>query len=968
MKKLYVLLVVLGFLLIQYETNAQYCVPNYTFTPFGCSDANGGDVIDDFWTTGGITNITNMNTACNGDYTYFSTMTCSQTMGQQITFNLQCGPTLAQGYRIWIDYNNDFDFQDLGEDVWASSAATLNVQTATYTIPTVGITPGLKRMRIVGRYNTVPVSTDDCNQSMSFGESEDYNINILPLAPYDPAVYFISQPAGNCFSANQAFQVRLKNYGSSPIILSATQQIIVTLNVNGPGGLVTYDTTLSSGTLPAFGADSIVALFLPAFNNALNLYQGGSYSINTSLTCIGFANGLVSDDSLTVPITLVNYRPQQGPTYNLCQYASIPFGQGLSVSGCATPFSDSVTINFTVTPCIDNVGATGFGTSTTAPANCANQFACTFASGILPSLPVGAYFIQPSKLTITNLSSSFPTECRFNVFGAIPDGPTLYSGCPTPYNVGAGDINVGGSTAGPANNFTYTRNIPTTGISAMYSNLIPGNTVNIGYFELWNDLPAASDIGVNASGPTVVTLKIYYQYVPPNYEWYDVAFGGTSIYNLSPFNPMVTPNAVVNNSNVPGTYIFYAACSGSSNCRIADTLKINPAPTVFQDTLNACESISSSNTAIVDLTSLNSSVSGGLPYDSLLYYYDQATLSLVMPQNADTTGSIVLYSKIYQGLCAATDSVLVYVNSTPELVLTNNSPLLCAPNSGNAVDYINPFSFTPIGSDTLFFQDAACTQPYPNPNYITSADSVYIVIITNNNPSCADTSGLFMDVATSSNLIVNQNNSLISNCSSTDPIPTNYNTFADGQMMNVFNSSDCKKIVRIHDVTNGTSLGTTAVNEWIECPTPYYNGQPYINRHFQITPTNQDSAEVCLYILDDDVAQYNFDISSSAWPQIVTPSLSNVCITKVDNGDITDPAHTFSVIPSNDITVSYDPTYQVYSLCFQVSSFSYFYCHTCNSPMQVALPVNWKSFAGRRVENTSVLNWITSSEKTTITL
>lgn len=945
-----------------------YCIPNYTFTPFGCSDISGGDVIDDFWTTGGITNITNMNTGCNGDHTVFN-LTATQTMGQSIQFNLQSGPTYAQGYRIWIDYTNDGDFQDANEDVWASAQATTNAQNSgSYTIP-LTVTPGIKRLRIVGRFSVVPSSTDDCNQNMSYGECEDYFINILPLADYDPAVYFISQPIGNCFSANQQFQVRLKNYGSLPIVLSPTNYITLYLQVNGPAGVVNIDTTLTSGTIPALGVDSIVALFQTAFNNAANLYPGGTYSINTWLTCTGFTNGLVSDDSLQTPIVVTNYRPTAGPTYNLCQGSSIPFGEGLTVSGCATPLSDSVTITFTVTPTADNIGATGFGTTTGAPANCANVFAGTLGTGILPALPPGAYFTQPAKLVITNISSGFPTECRFNLFGSIPDGPTLYSGCPTPYNVGAGDINVGGVSVGPANNFNHTRNIPPSGISAMYSNLPPGGTVRVGYFELWNDDPGNSDIGYNAgSTPTTVTLKIYYQYVPPSFEWFDTPVGGTSLYSLSPFNPLSVTNAVVNNSNTPGTYVFYAACVGSSTCRIPDTLKILPAPSVFQDSLFACENAPSSNTAIVDLTTLNSSVSGGFTVDSINYFYDQANLSLVTPATNDTTGSIVLYSKVYLGQCASSDSVLVFVNNSPEIALLTNSPIICAPNVGNILDYINPFSFSPPTTDTFYFQDGACTQPYVNPFLLNTTDSIYVVMATNTSPVCADTVGLLVDVSTSSNLIVNQNNFNISNCSTTDPIITAFKNFNDGQTQDVYNTSDCRKIVGISDYTNGIALGNVSVDETIDCPNMVYNspevGFPllYMNRHFTITPSVEDSAQVCLYFLEDDVASYNFDAVNLGYPQISVPNLTNLAVYQFHGGNILDTSANLTLIPPADITVTYNATYSVYSGCFHVDSFSNFYLApfaTIASP----LGVQWKEFTAVSRLNMADLTWITSQER-----
>ncbi|MBK9301746.1 MAG: hypothetical protein IPN14_14375 [Bacteroidetes bacterium] len=61
------------------------------------------------------------------------------------------------------------------------------------------------------------------------------------------------------------------------------------------------------------------------------------------------------------------------------------------------------------------------------------------------------------------------------------------------------------------------------------------NTLNLGYWESYNDIVNGSDVGSNAGGgTTIATLKIYYQYVPASFEWYTVAVGGGNLYNLSP--------------------------------------------------------------------------------------------------------------------------------------------------------------------------------------------------------------------------------------------------------------------------------------------------------------------------------------------------------------------------------------------------------------------------------------------------
>ena len=153
----------------------------------------------------------------------------------------------------------------------------------------------------------------------------------------------------------------------------------------------------------------------------------------------------------------VNYRPAAGPDYHVCQYNNIPFGQGLTVSGCATPINDSVEITFTPLLNPDNTGATTTGTSQTVPgAACANQFAGNFAVASVPAIPVGASFSQNAVLTVTNLSSIFYTEPRFILYSGAPAAPTLFAPCPQGYNVNAGDIVLAGLSTGSAANFTNT--------------------------------------------------------------------------------------------------------------------------------------------------------------------------------------------------------------------------------------------------------------------------------------------------------------------------------------------------------------------------------------------------------------------------------------------------------------------------------------------------------------------------------
>jgi hypothetical protein len=169
-----ILTLILSTLLLASASYSQYCTPVYSTA---CSSA---DFINNFSTTGGASNITNNATGCNGNtnnYIYYSALTCSQVQGQTITLNMQSGSSWSQGFRVWIDWNNNNSFADAGEDVYSAPSSTA-MNTGTITVP-FSATPGTVRMRVMCRYATTPLTTDYCATTLSFGEVEDYNFTVI---------------------------------------------------------------------------------------------------------------------------------------------------------------------------------------------------------------------------------------------------------------------------------------------------------------------------------------------------------------------------------------------------------------------------------------------------------------------------------------------------------------------------------------------------------------------------------------------------------------------------------------------------------------------------------------------------------------------------------------------------------------------------------------------------------------------
>ena len=92
-----------------------------------------------------------------------------------------CGSNFDKIAKVYIDWNSDKDFDDVGETVMTT---TLSKNPATFTesitVPASAV-PGSTRMRVVCRETNTSSDVTSCG-TYGYGETEDYTVVVVALA------------------------------------------------------------------------------------------------------------------------------------------------------------------------------------------------------------------------------------------------------------------------------------------------------------------------------------------------------------------------------------------------------------------------------------------------------------------------------------------------------------------------------------------------------------------------------------------------------------------------------------------------------------------------------------------------------------------------------------------------------------------------------------------------------------------
>jgi len=167
-----------------------------TFSSTGCTTggndycAASGNAVTDEW----IANVTvadiNNSTGADGGYGDYTSLSTDLEQNAAISVNLTpafAGTAYEEHWRVWIDYNQDADFNDAGELVYDSGSGSTSAVSGNFTVPN-SATLGNTRMRVAmkwvgtlsnGNDETAPPTSCD---TFAYGEVEDYTVNIVAAA------------------------------------------------------------------------------------------------------------------------------------------------------------------------------------------------------------------------------------------------------------------------------------------------------------------------------------------------------------------------------------------------------------------------------------------------------------------------------------------------------------------------------------------------------------------------------------------------------------------------------------------------------------------------------------------------------------------------------------------------------------------------------------------------------------------
>jgi hypothetical protein len=181
---------------------------------------------------------------------------------------------------------------------------------------------------------------------------------------------------------------------------------------------------------------------------------------------------------------------------------------------------------------------------------------------------------------------------------------------------------------------------------------------------------------------------------------------------------------------------------------------------------------------------------------------------------------------------------------------------------------------------------------------------------------------------------------------------------------------DCRLLSQVEPSGASPVSGVVNAQVWVESSVPSVSGQPYVARHYEITPATNASTstgKVTLYFSQQEFDDYNNDPGSTTNLPVSASDaagIANLIVRKYDgtspDGSGLPESYTGSSTEINpvDADIVWNATAGRWEVSFAVTGFSGFIVQTSLT----SLPVTLLEFSVRPINNTAHLTWKTSGE------
>ncbi len=519
---------------------------------------------------------------CTTNYSDYTTSIPAPTVtaGQSVPFSVssnECdGATFfSSGLSIFIDFNRDGDFLDAGEQAYTTTVTTQqpSIRSGNIIIPMTAV-GGLTRMRVIIAESVISPAQ---NQAFTWGEAEDYAVNIIGVVRQDPAKTYAWSPAGGT-----SFNATVTPTGTTTYTVAVNETgntctnygTVTVTSLPIPAAPTATNSTQPCAGIPAAsvsGSGGIFKWYNGSSSGATLLQTGGStYATSISTTTTFYVSETNSSTGCEGPRAAVTATVNADPITASADNVPHCLGGAVQLSAAWTPVNNNYTFNWTASPQTGSGIPSGgtAGQNITVTPTAAGTYIYTVTSndintpgcGVTSTVSVTVGALPP----IVNTTATPSTICVGSSSTLSAGAGSFLAGFSTPQ---ASTSTIGGNTGNPYRSGNGTNNqirtqLLYTASELTAAGLTSGPITSIGFYTTASSTGTVSNFTIALGSTSATSLSTTFETTPVTTVFNQASFSpAASGLNLHTFNAGSfawngTSNILVNicqTNNITGT-------------------------------------------------------------------------------------------------------------------------------------------------------------------------------------------------------------------------------------------------------------------------------------------------------------------------------------------------------------------------------------------------------------------------------